>query len=96
MVHYPLETSKWNKIEHRMFSFISMNWKETPLKSYQTIVNLIGGTKTNKGLKIEAKIDDKPYEKGLKITDDIDKTLNVELHPKWNYSISNNANKCSI
>ena len=59
--HYPPGTSKWNKIEHRMFSYISLNWKGRPLESYETIVNLISNTTTQKGLKIKAKIDAKSY-----------------------------------
>ncbi len=89
--HYPPGTSKWNKIEHRMFSFISMNWKGKPLESYQTIINLIGGTKTRKGLTIEAKLDEKEYAKGIKISDQELNALNLEQHekhPKWNYSIA--------
>ncbi len=88
--HYPPGTSKWNKIEHRMFSFISMNWKGKPLESYQTIINLIGGTKTKKGLTIQAKLDRKEYIKGIKISDKSLKLLNLVQHkenPKWNYSI---------
>jgi len=90
--HYPPGTSKWNKIEHRMFSFISMNWKGMPLESYQTIINLIGGTKTKKGLSIEAKLDKKNYVKGIKISDKELEKINLEhhkKHPKWNYSIIN-------
>jgi transposase len=91
--HYPPGTSKWNKIEHRMFSFISMNWKGKPLESYQTIINLIGGTKTKKGLTIEAKLDRKEYIKGIKISDKELKAINLVQHeenPKWNYSIQAN------
>ncbi len=64
--HFPPGTSKWNKIEHRMFSFISMNWRGKPLVSLQAIVNLIGATKSSSGLKIKASIDENIYEKGLK------------------------------
>jgi transposase len=88
--HYPPGTSKWNKIEHRMFSFISINWKGKPLKSYQTIINLIGGTKTKKGLTIEANLDKNEYTKGIKISDQELKAINLkqhEKHPQWNYSI---------
>ena len=88
--HYPPGTSKWNKIEHRMFSFISMNWKGLPLISYELIVNLIGNTTTKKGLKIEAQLDLRNYEKGIKITDEELGQINITAHsiyPKWNYSI---------
>lgn len=91
--HYPPGTSKWNKIEHRMFSFISMNWKGKPLESYQTIINLIGNTKTEKGLSIEANLDEKQYVKGIKISDQELSSLNIdkhEKHPDWNYSINTN------
>jgi|SRR5665647_126517 len=88
--HYPPGTSKWNKIEHRMFSFISMNWKGQPLISYELIVNLIGNTTTKNGLKIEAQLDFKNYEKGIKISDEELGQINITAHsiyPKWNYSI---------
>jgi len=91
--HYPPGTSKWNKIEHRMFSFISMNWKGKPLESYQTIINLIGGTKTKKGLRIEAILDRKEYIKGIKISNKELRAINLVQHeqnPKWNYSIETN------
>lgn len=89
--HYPPGTSKWNKIEHRMFSFISMNWKGEPLVSFETVVNLISATTTTKGLRIRAMLDDTIYETGVKITDAQMKELNIRLHshnPEWNYSLS--------
>jgi hypothetical protein len=67
--HFPPGTSKWNKIEHRMFSYISQNWRGRPLVSIETIVNLIGETKTKKGLKIQTSVDTNEYAKGIKITD---------------------------
>lgn len=88
--HYPPGTSKWNKIEHRMFSFISMNWKGEPLISYETIVNMIGATTTKSGLKIKARLDKNKYETGIKISDNEMKGLKIQyhrLHPKWNYTI---------
>lgn len=88
--HYPPGTSKWNKIEHRMFSFISMNWKGEPLISYETVVNMIGATTTKSGLKIKARLDKNKYETGIKISDREMKELNIQrhqLHPKWNYTI---------
>jgi transposase len=88
--HFPPGTSKWNKIEHCMFSFISMNWRGKPLTSYETIIRLIGSTKTKKGLKIEALLDERDYETGIKILDEDMGRLKIkahELHPKWNYSI---------
>jgi len=89
--HYPPGTSKWNKIEHRMFSYISINWRGKPLESYETIVNLIGSTTTKKGLKIKAKIDEKIYTKGKKVSDEEFSEINIEFDkklPRWNYSIS--------
>jgi len=88
--HYPPGTSKWNKIEHRMFSFISLNWKGEPLVSYETVVKLIGGTHTKTGLHIKAKLDQRKYKKGLKITEEQMKSVNIEphkTHPHWNYTI---------
>lgn len=88
--HYPPGTSKWNKIEHKMFSFISMNWRGKPLISYEVIINLIQGTKTEKGLQIKAKLDKKKYKKGKKILEDELKKINIEKHSinsDWNYTI---------
>lgn len=89
--HYPPGTSKWNKIEHRMFSFISQNWKGKPLTDYQVIINFIKNTTTKKGLQIFARLDKKEYEKGKKFTDkDMRKIklLHHQIHPEWNYTIS--------
>lgn len=88
--HYPPGTSKWNKIEHRLFSFISLHWKGEPLVSYEAIVKLIGATTTKKGLKVKAKLDKKNYEKGKKISDKEMDELNIqynEINPKWNYTL---------
>ena len=88
--HFPPGTSKWNKIEHCMFSFISMNWRGKPLSSYETIIKLIGSTKTKKGLEIQARLDERDYEKGRKIADEDMERLKIRLHelyPKWNYSL---------
>jgi len=89
--HYPPGTSKWNKIEHRMFSFISLNWQGKPLVSYETVVNLIGATRTATGLRVKAKLDTRLYEAGVKITDEEMKQLNLRTHrtnPEWNYTIA--------
>jgi hypothetical protein len=88
--HYPPGTSKWNKIEHRLFSFISQNWRGKPLYSHQVIVNLISATKTREGLEVRCRVDDTPYAKGRRISDN--DMANVNLHPDdfhgdWNYSI---------
>lgn len=89
--HYPPGTSKWNRIEHRMFSFISMNWRGQPLTSYEVILNLIGATRTKGGLRIKTRLDPKDYEKGIQITDDQMDAINIKrhkTHPDWNYTIS--------
>jgi len=89
--HYPPGTSKWNKIEHRMFSFISLNWQGKPLVSYETVINLIGATRTATGLRVKAKLDTKFYEAGVKITDEEMGQINLRTHrtnPEWNYTIS--------
>jgi len=88
--HFPPGTSKWNKIEHRMFSYISQNWRGRPLVSIETIVNLIGATKTKKGLSIQTSVDTNEYAKGIKITDQEIKTLSLErdeFHGEWNYTL---------
>jgi len=94
--HYPPGTSKWNKIEHRLFSFISLNWQGEPLISYETVVKLIGGTKTNKGLQVKAKLDRRSYKKGKVISDKEMGEINIEydkVNPKWNYTIRPHKSK---
>jgi hypothetical protein len=89
--HFPPGTSKWNKIEHKMFSFISMNWRGRPLTNYELIINLIENTTTKKGLKITAKMDKKIYELGKKILEKEFKKINIlehKINPKWNYTLS--------
>ena len=88
--HFPRGTSKWNKIEHRLFSHISMNWKGQPLTSHDVMVNLIGGTKTKTGLKVKAKIDKRKYPIGIKISDVDMRKVNLKkdkFHGEWNYRI---------
>jgi transposase len=90
VIHYPPGTSKWNKIEHRMFSFISMNWRGRPLTSYRTIVELIGATTTTKGLRIKAERDTEWYPVGVKISDAEMAALPItrhEWHGDWNYTL---------
>jgi len=90
VAHYPPGTSKWNKIEHRMFSFISMNWKGKPLENFETVVKLISSTKTKGGLKVKARLDKKKYTKGMKISREDFEELNLKFSkkfPKWNYTI---------
>ena len=89
--HYPPGTSKWNKIEHRLFSFISLNWKGKPLVNYETVVNLIGGTRTRTGLKVKAVLDANRYETGVAVSDEDIAQLRLKrhkVHPNWNYTIS--------
>ena len=88
--HFPPGTSKWNKIEHRLFSFISQNWQGEPLQSYETIVNLISSTKTRSGLKVACQLDQRSYQTGRVITDDQMAAVNLvrnEFHGEWNYKI---------
>lgn len=88
--HFPPGTSKWNKIEHRLFSFISMNWRGKPLVSHETIVNLIAATTTRKGLKVRAELDSGHYPKGIKVTNEEFGAIQIvrdEFHGEWNYSI---------
>ncbi len=89
--HYPPGTSKWNKIEHRLFSFISLNWRGEPLINYETIINLIGGTKTRTGLKVQAALDTNEYETGITVSDEQLEEIHLrrhKVHPAWNYTIS--------
>ncbi len=89
--HYPPGTSKWNRIEHRMFSFITMNWRGRPLTSYRTIIELISATTTETGLQIRAERDTERYAKGVKITDAEMDTLPLtrhQWHGDWNYSLN--------
>jgi hypothetical protein len=90
ILHFPPGTSKWNKIEHRMFAFISKNWSGIPLESASVIVNLIGATKTDKGLSIRCVLDDKTYETGISVSDEEFDKINIfkeTFHPEWNYTI---------
>jgi len=88
--HYPPGTSKWNKIEHRLFSFISKNWRGKPLESLEVIVQLIANTTTQKGLQVKALADRKVYEKGIKVSDKELSEIRLErdaFRGEWNYSI---------
>lgn len=92
--HFPPGTSKWNKIEHRMFSFISLNWRGKPLVSHEVIVNLIGSTRTANGLTIQAELDTTAYPKGVKVSDEALSKLNLtraSFHGEWNYTIAPNC-----
>src|SRR5215831_12764444 len=89
--HFPPGTSKWNKIEHRLFSFISINWRGKPLRTYRTIVQLIAATTTNTGLKVRAELDRNKYPKGVKVSDAQLSAVNLTrhtFHGDWNYTIA--------
>jgi Rhodopirellula transposase DDE domain len=91
--HYPPGTSKWNKIEHKLFSYISINWRGKPLTSLQFVIDLISSTTTETGLKVKAKIDKSEYQAGIKITDEEMLQINMiknEFHGEWNYIIKPN------
>ena len=88
--HFPPGTSKWNKIEHRLFSFITMNWRGKPLVSLETIINLIAATTTSTGLEVYARLDEGTYPDKIRVTDAEFNTVNIhphEFHPEWNYII---------
>ena len=88
--HFPPGTSKWNKIEHRLFSFITQNWRGKPLVSHEVIVNLIAATRTNEGLRVECGLDTNEYPKGVKVSEEEMKQLNIKMDPfhgDWNYTI---------
>lgn len=95
MCHFPPATSKWNKIEHRLFSQIAQNWRGKPLLNYEVIVNLIASTKTKKGLEVICELDKNKYEIGIAVSDLEIKNLNLmkhEFHGEWNYKISPSIN----
>jgi transposase len=89
--HLPPGTSKWNKIEHRLFSFITINWRGKPLRSYRTIIRLIAATTTGTGLKVRAELDENKYPKGVKVSDGQLASVNLSphrFHGEWNYTIA--------
>ena len=88
--HFPPGTSKWNKIEHRLFSYITQNWRGKPLVSHEVIVNLIAATTTKSGLRVHAEIDASDYPAGKKVTDAELAEVNIrrhDFHGEWNYTI---------
>jgi hypothetical protein len=92
--HYPPGTSKWNKIEHRLFCHITQTWRGKPLTSRETVVELIASTTTRTGLTVRCELDAHSYPKGIKVSDDEMKALNIKgdpFHPEWNYTISPRA-----
>ena len=89
--HFPPGTSKWNKIEHRMFCHITENWRGRPLISRAFIINLIGNTTTDAGLTVNAELDKNSYPKGIKVSDEEMTTINIKkhkFHGDWNYTIA--------
>jgi hypothetical protein len=91
VAHLPPGTSKWNKIEHRLFAFITMNWRGKPLLSHQVIVQLIGSTTTDTGLAVCCELDANLYPKGIKVSDEEMQAINItrdEFHGEWNYTIT--------
>ncbi len=92
--HLPPGTSKWNKIEHRLFSFITGNWPGKPLVSYQVIVQLIAATTTKTGLKVHCELDRNAYPAGIKVSDAEIRAINLaphDFHGEWNYTIHPNS-----
>jgi len=85
--HFPPGTSKWNKVEHRLFSFISINWRGRPLRTYETVINLIGNTTNRGGLVVRVRLDRRRYPTGKKISKKELRELKVECEEKWNYVI---------
>ena len=89
--HLPPGTSKWNRIEHKLFAFITMNWRAKPLVSYLAIIQLIASTTTETGLTVACQLDANAYQKGIKVSDDEMASLNVKpdpFHGEWNYTIA--------
>jgi len=89
--HYPPGTSKWNRVEHRLFSFISLTWKGKPLWNYETVVNLIGATRTKTGLKVKAVLDTNEHETGVEVSKEQMAGLQIrrrKKHPDWNYTLT--------
>ena len=91
VAHLPPGTSKWNRIEHRLFAFITQNWRAKPLVTHQVIVQLTANTTTDKGLTVTCRLDQNAYEKGIKVSNAAMAQLNIkpaDLHGKWNCIIA--------
>ncbi len=94
MAHFPPGTSKWNKVEHRLFSFITLNWRARPLISHQVVIETIAATTTKTGLKVRAMLDTNTYEKGIKISGKETRTWEArhlhrhDFHGDWNYTVT--------
>jgi len=94
--HFPPGTSKWNKIEHRLFSFMSLNWRGRPLETHEVIINLIASTRTSTGLKVYAQLDQRSYPTHITVTDEQLAAVNITRHPfhgDWNYTINPSPKK---
>jgi hypothetical protein len=90
-MHYPPSTSKWNKIEHRLFSYISINWRAKPLVSRQAVIDLIASTKTSTGLKVYARLDPGTYATKIQVSEKQMAAVRLQgedFHPEWNYTIT--------
>ena len=90
VVHFPPGTSKWNKVEHRLFSHITMNWRGRPLETFETVVQLIGSTTTRAGLTVKSKLDRRKYKTGLSVPTSVMESLNIsraDFHGEWNYTL---------
>lgn len=90
VLHFPPGTSKWNKVEHRLFSHITMNWRGRPLEDFETVVRTIGATTTRAGLTVRARLDKRTYKLGVKATDEVMANLNIQrsdFHGEWNYKL---------
>ena len=88
--HFPPGTSKWNKIEHRLFCHVTQNWRGKPLRTFETVVELIGNTRTDAGLRVKAKLDKKTYQKGSRVTEEQMKLLSIypdDFKGEWNYEL---------
>ena len=93
--HFPPGTSKWNKVEHRLFSFISSNWRGEPLVDYETVVNLISNTTTTAGLEVSCRLDRRRYPLGRKVTEEEWARINLvrdDFHGDWNYTLRPRGN----
>ncbi len=99
VLHFPPGTSKWNRVEHRLFSAITMNWRGRPLQTHETIVETIATTTTKKGLTVRAMLDTNTYEKGIKITDKEIRAFEArhlqrhEFHGDWNYTVRDRSDQ---
>lgn len=91
VAHFPPGTSKWNKVEHRLFSHITMNWRGRPLEDFETVVKLIGSTRTKTGLRVKSRLDRRKYKLGVEVPDSAMASLHIErneFHGEWNYKLS--------